>query len=102
MSNILTTNPIYLDQPLSSYKASIASTLGMLTGPVVITKIRWISPSAGQTLELVDPQGGAPLAMLTSVAGGGDIEEDFSASPRVVRDFGVPNVPSGKVFIFTK
>jgi hypothetical protein len=102
LANILTRNPIVLDSPLASYKSSTASTLGTLT-TLVITKIRWVGTgAAGQTLEVVDPSGGAQLAMLTSVGSGQDIEEDFSASPRLVSDFGVPNVPSGKVFVFTK
>lgn len=102
MSNSLTTNPVYIDTPFTSFKASVASTLGALF-TLVIVKIRWVAPSAaGQTLEIVDPQGGAQLAMLTSSAVGVDVEEDFSASPRLFRDFGIPAVPSGKVFLFTK
>jgi hypothetical protein len=101
MSNILTTNPVSIDTSFTSYKAAVASTLGTLT-TLVATKIRWVAPSAaGQTLEFIDPQGGAQLAMLTSVAAGQDVEEDFSASPRLFRDFGLI-IPSGKVFLFTK
>jgi hypothetical protein len=84
MSNVLATNPIVLDSPITSYKASVASTLGTLIGAVICVKIRWVAPSAaGQTLEIIDPQGGAQLAMLTSVAAGQDVEEDFSAAPRL-------------------
>jgi hypothetical protein len=91
-----------LDSPLTSYKAAVASTLGTLIGAVICVKIRWVAPSAaGQTLEFIDPQGGAQLAMLSSIAAGQDVEEDFSASPRLFRDFGVI-IPSGKVFLFTK
>jgi hypothetical protein len=102
MSNTLTTNPVYIDSPLASYKSSVASTLGTLT-TLVVVKIRWVGTSAaGQVLEFVDPSGGAQLAMLTSVGAGQDVEEDFSPNPRLWRDFGVPQVPSGKVFLFTK
>jgi hypothetical protein len=102
MSNALTTNPVYIDTSFSSYKASVASTLGSLIGAVICVKIRWVAPSAAsQTLEIIDPQGGAQLAMLTSVAAGTDVEESFNASPRIWRDFGVI-IPSGKAFLFIK
>jgi hypothetical protein len=102
MSNILTRNPIYIDTPLTSYKASTASTLGTLT-TLIVTKIRWVGTSAaGQVLEFIDPQGGVQLAMLTSLGAAQDVEIDWSASPRLWSDFGVPQVPSGKVFLFVK
>jgi hypothetical protein len=102
LANNLNVNPVYIDTSFSSYKAAVVSTLGPLIGAVICVKIRWVAPSAAsQTLEIIDPQGGAQLAMLTSVAAGQDVEEDFSASPRLFRDFGVI-IPSGKVFLFTK
>jgi hypothetical protein len=101
MSNSLATNPVEIDTSFTSFKASVASVLGVLF-TLVITKIRWVSPNAaGQTLEFIDPQGGAQLAMLSSVAAGQDVELSFDAQPRLWRDFGVI-IPSGKVFLFTK
>ena len=101
MSNSLVTNPVEIDTSLTSFKASVASVLGVLF-TLVITHIRWVAPSAaGQTLEFIDPQGGAQLAMLSSSAAGVDVELSFDANPRLWRDFGCI-IPSGKVFLFTK
>jgi hypothetical protein len=102
LANSLNTNPVVIDSVFQSYKASVASTLGSLF-TICVTKIRWVgTAAAGQTVTIDDPQGGAVLAQLTSVAGGGDIELDWSASPRLWRDFSVASLPSGKLFVFLK
>jgi hypothetical protein len=102
MSNVPTTNTVLIDTAFQSYKSSVAATLGSLF-TICVTKIRWVgTAAAGQTVTIDDPQGGAVLAQLTSVAGGGDIELEFSASPRLWRDFSVAQIPSGKLFVFLK
>lgn len=98
MANLLTQNPIYVDTAFQSYKAAVASILGTLL-QLRIYSIRWVGPAAaGQVLEFVNPQNGQQLHMMTSVASG-DVVSDFSAAPKLWADFGVPAVPSGKVFI---
>lgn len=102
MANNLNINPIIVDTAFTSYKSSVSVTLGQLF-TLIVTKVRWVGPGvAGQTVTIDDPQGGAQLLQMTSAAAGQDVEVDFSASPRLWRDFGVGAIPSGKLFIFTK
>ena len=102
MANNLNVNPAYIDTAFSSYKSSTATTLGSLF-TLIVTKIRWVAPSAaGQTVIFDDPQGGIQLLQMTSAAANTDVEEDFSASPRLWRDFSVAQLPSGKLFVFLK
>jgi hypothetical protein len=103
MANAYAQNPIYVDTAFQSYKGQVAATLGTLF-TLVVTKIRWVGPaSVGDQVVIDDPQGGVQLAFLrNTVAGGPDIEEDYSASPRLWRDFSVAQISSGKLFIHTK
>jgi hypothetical protein len=101
MANIYTQNPIRIDTSFASYKAQVAATLGTLF-TLIVTKVRWVGPGAVGQLVIDDPQGGEQLvAIQNSSAGGPDLEEDFSASPKLWRDFSVI-IPSGVVFIHTK
>jgi hypothetical protein len=101
VSNILNRNPIYLDTALQSYKSSVASVQGTRL-ELIVLKIRWVAPNAGDVLEFVDPQSGNVLAMMSAKTTGLDVEEDLSPAPRIWSDFGVPAVNSGKVFVYTK
>ena len=104
MANIYTRNPIVIDTAFQSYKAQVAATLGTLF-TLIVTKIRWVGPvGAGDTVIIDDPQGGNQLlVMRNTTANGPDIVEDYSASPRIWLDFGVPQMPAGsKLFIYTK
>jgi len=103
MANIYTRNPIYVDTAFQSYKAQVAATLGTLF-TLIVTKVRWVGPAAvGDQVVFDDPQGGNQLlVMRNTVAAGPDVEEDFSASPRLWLDFGVPQIASGKLFIYIK
>jgi hypothetical protein len=101
MANNYVVNPIRIDTSFASYKGQVAATLGTLFTLIVI-KVRWVGPGAVGQVDIVDPQGGEQLcALQNSSANGADIEEDFSASPRLWRDFSV-NLPSGVLFIYTK
>jgi hypothetical protein len=100
LANSLTRTPFEIDTPFPSWKSSVASILGTLM-TLRVKKLRWVGISAGgQQLIVNDPQGGNQLVMLTSSAANLDVEIDFSASPRIWADFGVPAVPSGKLFIY--
>lgn len=102
MANALTRNPVEIDTAFASYKAATASTLGVLT-TLRIAKIRWVGPAAaGQQVEFIDPAGGNQLSILTSGSASTDVEQSFDASPRIWADFGVPQVPSGKILVFLK
>jgi hypothetical protein len=102
LANSLSTNPVLIDTAFQSYKSLVASTLGSLF-TVIVTKIKWVAPNAaGQTVIFDDPQGGVQLLQMTSAAANTDVEEDFSASPRIWRDFSVASLPSGKLFVFLK
>lgn len=103
MANIYTRNPIYVDTIFQSYKAQVASTLGTLLH-LIVTKIRWVGPAAvGDTVVFDDPQSGNQLLLMRNpTLAGADIEADFSASPRLWADFGVPQLSSGKLYIFMK
>ncbi len=101
MANLYNQNPIRIDTSFASYKGQVALTLGTLFA-LIVTKVRWIGPGAVAELVIEDPQSGVQLcALQNSSANGPDLEEDFSASPRLWRDFSVV-LPSGVVFIYTK
>jgi hypothetical protein len=101
VANNYVVNPIRIDTSFQSYKAQVAAALGTLF-TLIVTKVRWVGPGAVGQLVIDDPQGGEQLvALQNSSANGVDIEEDFSASPRLWRDFSVV-IPSGVVFIYIK
>ncbi|MHB8501496.1 MAG: hypothetical protein ACYDHE_11200 [Candidatus Acidiferrales bacterium] len=104
MANILNRNPIYIDTAFQSYKAAVAATLGTLF-TLIVTRVLWVGPVAiGDEVIIDDPHGGAQLLLLrNTVTNGPDIERDYSASPLLWADFGVPQMPAGsKLFIYTK
>jgi hypothetical protein len=102
LANNLNVNPVYIDTAFQSYKSSVAATLGSLF-TLIVTQIKWVGPSAaGQVVIFDDPQGGVQLLQMTSAAANTDVTEDFSASPRIWRDFSVAQLPSGKLFVFLK
>lgn len=102
MANSYAVNPIYIDTTFQSYKAQVSSVLGTLF-TLIVTKLRWAEPvNVNDILIIDDPQGGEQLAFIrNSAANGPDLELDWSASPRLWRDFSVI-IPSGKLFIYTK
>jgi hypothetical protein len=101
MANNYVANPIRIDTSFQSYKAQVAATLGTLF-TLIVTKVRWVGPGAVGQLVIDDPQGGEQLAVMSnSSAAGPDLEEDFSASPRLWRDFSVV-IPGGVLFVYIK
>ena len=100
MANLLAQNPIYIDTAFQSYKAAVAAALGTLF-TLRVHSIRWIGPAAvGDQVIFEDPAGGSQLyIMRNTVANGPDILADWSAAPRLWRDFGVAQISSGKLEI---
>ena len=103
MANLYAQNPLYIDTAFASFKAAVASILGTLFSLTVV-KWRWVGPAAvGDQVEVVDPQSGRQiLLMRNTVANGPDVVEDWSAQPRLLADFGVPLINSGKLFVYIK
>lgn len=104
MANKLTANPIYVDTPpVPSYKGSVVASLGKLF-TLIVTKVRWVNPNAvGDQVTIEDPQNGSILLQMRNpTSTGGDIEEDWSASPRLWSDFAVGKLDSGRLLIYTK
>lgn len=101
MANIYNQNPIRIDTSFASFKSQAAALLGALF-TLIVTKVRWVGPGATGELVIDDPQGGEQLLVMNnSSANGPDLVEDFSASPRLWRDFGV-SLPSGILLVYTK
>ena len=51
--------------------------------------------------EIVDPQSGNQLLLMTCSVAGQDVIADWSAAPKLWVDFGVPIIQSGKAYIQT-
>lgn len=103
MANSLATNPIVLDSAFQSYKGQVAATLGTLF-TLIVTRVRWVGPAnVGDQAVIDDPQGGEQLLLMrNTTANGPDLVEDYSASPRIWRDFSLAQLGSGKLYIYTK
>jgi hypothetical protein len=100
--NLYDRNPVQIDQAFTSYKSAVRLTQGSpLT--FICTLVRWIAPgSAGDQLEIVDPQSGNQLLLVVCKTPGQDIEVNFTSSPRIWGDWGIPQISSGKAMIFAK
>jgi|SRR5579859_1932494 len=100
MANNLNVVPIYIDTAFASFKAVVAATLGTLF-TLRVYSVRWVGPAAsGDQVVIEDPQGGEQLLLMrNTTANGPDLVADWSAAPRLWRDFGVAQISSGKLFI---
>jgi hypothetical protein len=108
MANVLTTNPIRIDSVMAtSYKAAVALSLGTLF-TLIVHQVRWLNPitggagGTGDEVLIIDPQSGQELLRLHAVTAGAEVVADWSAQPRLWRDFQVVQLGSGRVDIFTK
>lgn len=101
MANNLNVSPIYVDTAFGgSFKASVSTTLGTLF-TLRVSQVRWVGPAnAGDQAEIVDPQGGNQLLLMRCDVAGKDQIADWSAAPRLWRDFNVPQLSSGKLYIY--
>jgi hypothetical protein len=102
MTNLLA-NPIVIDGDLAtSYKTQVASSLGTLF-TLKIEKIIWVAAPAGASLSIGDPNSGLVLwSRKNDSAGAVDIEDDFTADPRLWRDFEINAFPGGTLYIYTR
>ena len=90
-----------MDSALASYKAAVASSLGTKF-TLVVTRLRWVTPGASHSLSVTDPNSGTVLAQLDSDAGGGDVDMDWTAYPRIWDDFSIGVPAAGKLFVYTR
>ena len=101
MANQLTLNPVILTGTMAtSYKAATATTLGTLF-TVRVQQIRWFDTIAvGDVALIIDPQTGNHLLSLRCITAGQAIVVDWSAQPRLWRDFQVIQHDSGRLYIY--
>jgi tRNA A37 threonylcarbamoyladenosine synthetase subunit TsaC/SUA5/YrdC len=102
MSNSLVQNPIVISSAMTSgYKASVASSLGTLS-TLRIDKIYWENPGTiGDTATIIDPQNLATMFALRCEVANQSQVIDWSARPKLWRDFQVSQISSGTLYIYT-
>lgn len=87
---------------LSSYKSSVASTLGTLF-VLRIEKLYWEDAiTTGDRVRIIDPQSGNELASFYNVANGSNYVVDYTPNPRLWADFRVSQIDSGTLKIYTR
>lgn len=103
MATNLNVNPIHVEGVMAtSYKSSVATTQGTLI-TLLVTQLRWLDVGAvGDELLIVDPGSGQELVHEFVSATRSEIVVDWSASPRLWRDFQVVQIGSGRLDIYTK
>lgn len=102
MANNFTSNPIVVDSAMaSSYKSSVAATLGSLF-TLRIQQVRWLDVgTVGDELRIIDPSSGIELIHERLTVASQEIVVDFSALGKIWRDFQVVQRDSGRVEIHT-
>lgn len=103
MANNLTANPMKLDSSMAqSYKAATAASLGTLQ-TLKIEKIYWMDPAtAGDQVTIGDPASGETLLNLRCEAAGQSQIVDWTANPKLWRDFEINVFNSGVLYIYTR
>lgn len=103
MANILTQNPIIITSVMtSSFKSSVAATLGTLF-TLRIEKIYWENATAiGHFLRIIDPGGGNSLAEIYSVAANASYWIEYNQNPKLWQDFRVSQLDSGTCFLYLR
>lgn len=101
MANLLNQNPIILTGTQTSYKAAVAASLGA-NWVLRVTKIYWYNPIiAGDVALIIDPASGQNLERLRCEAANQSQIIDWSANPKIWRDFAVVQLDSGILEIHT-
>jgi hypothetical protein len=102
MANNLLANPMVITSSMSQgYKAATASALGSPT-LLKIEKIYWENPAnSGDTISIGDPASGLILLVLRCESANQSQIVDFTANPKLWRDFEINSVPSGTLYIYT-
>ena len=103
MANLLSQNPIIVTSAmLSSYKSSVATTLGTLF-TLRVEKIYWEDAvTTGDRARIIDPGSGNELASFYNVANGSDYVADYTANPKLWADFRVSQIDSGTLKIYLR
>lgn len=103
MANLLSQNPIIITAAMSSsYKASVAATLGTLF-TLRVEKLYWENAvTKGDRVRIIDPQSGNELASFYNVANGSDYVADYTPNPRIWADFMVNQIDSGTIKLYTR
>jgi len=103
VANNLNSNPVQVEVVMtSSYKAGTATSLGTLTS-LRIEKIYWLNPTAiGDGVLVEDPANGREIARLRCEVAAQSQVLDWSANPRLVSDFIVPQIDSGRLKIYLR
>lgn len=85
----------------------MASSIGTLF-TLTVERILWVNPPASSSISIGDPTSGAILwtrqtgATNTTNQASPDIDEDWTANPRLWRDFSIDVFPGGTLYIFTR
>lgn len=103
MPNILSNNPIIITSTMaSSFKSSVAATLGTLF-TLRVEKIYWENAvTVGDRVRIIDPGSGNELASFYNVATGSDYVVEYAPNPRLWQDFRVSQIDSGTIKIYTR
>jgi hypothetical protein len=101
MSNNLTVNPVVVNTAMgSTFQASLPA---INQRPyVLVEKVLWETPaSIGDTVSIVDSQGNVLLPLTCEVASQSQIV-DWSAHPKIWRDFQVTVLGSGTLYVYLR
>lgn len=99
MPNSLNTSPVVLQTTQTSYKAATSTTLGALTS-IRIERVYWEAPkNVGDVILITDPASGRTIIRLQCATANLGIDMDWTANPKLVSDFAVPQMDSGNLYI---
>lgn len=103
MANLLSQNPVIVGAPMaSSYKSSVAATLGTLF-TLRIEKVVWENAvTQGNFLRIIDPQSGLSLIEQYNEAANQTYTWDWTANPRLWSDFTINQIDSGLCRIYLR
>jgi hypothetical protein len=101
MSNLLATNPIILTATMGSTFQASLPTINQRPY-ILVEKVLWETPATpGDTVAIVDSNGNVLLPLTCEVASQSQIV-DWSAHPRIWRDFQVSTLASGTLYIYLR
>lgn len=102
MPNVLTANPVVITGVQPSYKAAVAASLGAFYN-LRIEKVYWETPvTVGDTVTITDASGSQTILNLRCEVAAQSEIVDWSANPRYVADFAVPQISSGTLYIYLR
>lgn len=101
MANVYNINPISITSvDNTSYKSRVLTQLGAFV-PLLITKVYWENPAnVGDTFVIEDPQTGIVLAQGICAVAKQAVILDWVSHPKQWRDFTIPQISSGILYIY--